>query len=66
MGEPRLTEVYVVVYDARQYETPRGVYSLIVVSTGCLSFANTLDAVSLNDNKSVERLSLVDDAAIGY
>ena len=40
-GQPRITEMYMLVYHAGQNETPRGIYFFIVVSTGSiLAFLN--------------------------
>ena len=48
--------------DAGQNVAPRGVYTFVVVSTGCLLILyNVFDTVIVDDEGPFERASLVDD-----
>ena len=67
LRQPRLTEVNMFVDDAWQNIAPRGVYTFVVVSTGCLlALYDFLDAVIVNDEGAPEGASLVDDGSALY
>ena len=53
--------------DARQNVAPRGVYTFVVVSTGCLLILyDFFDTVIVDDEGAPERASLIDDGSALY